>query len=60
MASLKLVDRKIGKGFTLERFDQYWGEKAGYKTVDVKIIADANARVSALRSGHRLSQRTRP
>lgn len=48
---LKLVDRKIGKGFTLERFDQYWGEKAGYKTVDVKIIADANARVSALRSG---------
>lgn len=46
-----LVEHDRGQGFTLERFEDYWGEPAGFKNVDVRRIDDANARVSALRSG---------
>lgn len=46
-----LEARSVGQGFELKRFDDYWGEKAGFAAVDVKVIADSNARVSALRSG---------
>ena len=48
---LKFVDRKIRESFTLERFDDYWGEAAGYERYEFRIAPDANARVSALRSG---------
>jgi peptide/nickel transport system substrate-binding protein len=48
---LKFVERQIGQGFTLERFDDYWGDKAGYQRIEVRIIPDDNGRVSALRSG---------
>lgn len=46
---VKLVERNIGQGWTMERFDDYWGEPAGYADYAVKVIPDANARLSALR-----------
>lgn len=46
-----LESRSVGQGFELKRFDDYWGDKSGFAGVDVKVIADSNARVSALRSG---------
>jgi peptide/nickel transport system substrate-binding protein len=47
----QFVERRIGEGFTLERFDDYWGDPAGYEQVEVRIIPDDNARVSSLLSG---------
>ena len=47
----EMTDRQPGQGFDLERFDDYWGEPAGFSAIDVQINPDANARVSALRSG---------
>lgn len=48
---LAFVDREIRQSFTLERFDDYWGDKAGYETYEFSILSDANSRVAALRSG---------
>lgn len=46
-----LASRSVGEGFRLERFDDYWGDRAGFAAIDVRVISDSNARVSALRSG---------
>lgn len=35
----------------LERFDDYWGDKAKCKQVVIKIIPDASARINALTTG---------
>ena len=48
---LKFVDRNIGEGYTLARFDKYWGTKAAYKAWDFRVMTDTNARMSALQSG---------
>jgi peptide/nickel transport system substrate-binding protein len=48
---LKFVERRIRESFTLDRFDEYWGEKAGYGRYVFRIASDANARVAAIRSG---------
>lgn len=39
------------KTLTIERNDDYWGEKAKLKTLIFKTISDENARKQALRSG---------
>jgi len=48
---VQLVERRKGEGWTMKRYDDYWGDAAGYQNIEVKIIPDANGRVSALRSG---------
>lgn len=48
---LKFVDRKIRQSFTLERFDDYWGEAPAFDRYEFQIASDANARVAAVRSG---------
>ncbi|GAA4910116.1 peptide/nickel transport system substrate-binding protein [Stackebrandtia albiflava] len=42
---------KGNREVTLERNDEYWGEKAGVKTVIVRTISDENARKQALEAG---------
>lgn len=42
---------KANKTLTIERNDDYWGDKAKLKTVIFKTISDENARKQALRSG---------
>ena len=44
-------DYSVGQSVVLHRFGGYWGAKPGYKTVEMKIMPDANARISALRTG---------
>lgn len=46
-----LVKHDRGQGFTLKRFDDYWGDAPEFENIEVRRIDDANARVSALRSG---------
>lgn len=48
---LKFVERRIRESFTLERFDDYWGDKAAYERYDFQIMSDANSRIAAIRSG---------
>ncbi|GGX21268.1 ABC transporter substrate-binding protein [Streptomyces lomondensis] len=36
---------------TLDRYDDYWGEKAKAPGIDVKFVPDGTARAAALRSG---------
>ncbi|MBM7050630.1 ABC transporter substrate-binding protein [Rothia sp. ZJ1223] len=38
-------------GATLDRFDDYWGEKAQAAGIDVKFVPDGTARAAALRTG---------
>jgi peptide/nickel transport system substrate-binding protein len=47
----KLVDWQRDQYATLERNENYWGEKPTLTKVEVKIYPDANARVSALKGG---------
>lgn len=47
---LAFVDRQIGSGFTLERFDDYWGEQAGYAEVEFVFLPDDSSRISALQT----------
>lgn len=42
---------KSSQEITLERFDEYWGEPAGIKTLIIKTISDENARKQALEAG---------
>lgn len=46
-----LVEHAIGQGFTLERFDDFWGELPGYKTVEARLMQDDTARIAAVRTG---------
>lgn len=46
---LKQVDGVTGA--TLDRFEDYWGEKAKSAGLDVKFVPDGTARAAALRTG---------
>ena len=47
----KLVEWVPGDRIVLQRFDQYWGEKAAFEKVTVKPIKSDPARVAALLAG---------
>lgn len=47
----KFAGRVAGDSVTLERFDDYWGEKPALKTVTFKIFESGDALVLALQSG---------
>lgn len=47
----RFVSRKAQESFVMERFDDYWGEKAKLKTVEFRIIENASALVMSLKSG---------
>ena len=47
----KYVSRKAQENIVLERFADYWGEKAQLETVTFKIIENANVLVTSLKSG---------
>ena len=47
----RLTDYEINTSTTLERFDEYWGEKPPIKTVVFKSIEDNAERLTALLSG---------
>jgi len=47
----RLADYEIGNYTTLERFDDYWGEKPEIKTVVFKAIEDDEERLNAVLSG---------
>jgi peptide/nickel transport system substrate-binding protein len=40
-----------GQSVVLNRYDGYWGTKPGYQSVEMRIMPDANARLSALQTG---------
>lgn len=46
----KLKEHKEGEYAVIERFDDYWGEKAKSKELKIKVIPDANSRFSALKA----------
>ncbi len=47
----KMVENKKDEYAVVERFDDYYGEKAQAKTVKVRVIPDPDTRYSALKSG---------
>ena len=47
----RFVEWDRGNAITLERYDDYWGEKAQVETARVVAIADPQARASAVRNG---------
>ncbi|KYK20659.1 hypothetical protein AYK21_05725 [Thermoplasmatales archaeon SG8-52-2] len=47
----KLVEYVENNYTKLERFDEYWGEKASIKTVIFKLIANDNERIKQLKVG---------
>lgn len=47
----KVVSWDRGATIVLERFDDYWGEKPYFDTVEIKIITDASARLLNLEAG---------
>ena len=47
----KFVKWERGTSVVLERNDNYYGDKAYFKTVEFRIIADASARLMNLQSG---------
>ncbi len=47
----KFVSRSPQENFIMERFDDYWGEKAKLETVTYKIIGDADSLLLSLKSG---------
>ena len=42
---------RSGVGLTLRRYDEYWGDKPVLETVDIRYIADENARLNQLKTG---------
>lgn len=49
--SYRLADYEMNTYTTLQRFEEYWGEKPSIKTVVFKVIEDDKARLNALLSG---------
>lgn len=49
--SYKFKEYKTGELITLERFDDYYGEKANLDTVTYRVIADSNSANIALQNG---------
>lgn len=47
----KFVSREAQKNLVLERFDQYWGEKAGLSKITYSVYENASALVLALKGG---------
>ena len=47
----KFTSREAQENIVLERFDDYWGEKAGVQKVTLKIIENADSLVLSLQSG---------
>lgn len=47
----KFVEYKTGELITLERFDDYYGEKGELETVTYRVIADSNSANMALQNG---------
>ncbi len=47
----KYVSRKVQENLVLERFDDYWGTKAGVKKVTLKIYETETALMTAISSG---------
>ncbi|HEV7775074.1 MAG TPA: ABC transporter substrate-binding protein [Conexibacter sp.] len=47
----RVVKYVPGQSATLERFDNYWGEKALLDRIEITFIADGTARANALLSG---------
>ncbi len=47
----KITDHVPDQSATLERYDEYWGEKAKAKTIIIKAIPDQDTKFSALQSG---------
>jgi peptide/nickel transport system substrate-binding protein len=41
----------LNSNFTLDRFEEYWGEKPGYATAIFQIIPQDSTRIAALQSG---------
>jgi peptide/nickel transport system substrate-binding protein len=48
----KLLSKTKGDRTTMERFDDYWGEKAKVKTLIYRAIPEANSRVIELETGN--------
>jgi peptide/nickel transport system substrate-binding protein len=47
----KFVSRSPQESVVIERFDDYWGDKAQIQTVNYKIISDADSLLLSLKSG---------
>ena len=47
----KFVSRRIGQSVELERFDDYWGNKAAIKRIQFRVIPEPSSRVNALLAG---------
>src|SRR2546425_932800 len=47
----RLVEYARGDHLTVERFDQYWGDRARLRRLTFRFLADANARLLALHAG---------
>ena len=47
----KLTAFNRGQNYTLTRNDSYWGPKANFATVNIRIIPDMNSQILQLRSG---------
>ena len=47
----RITENVLGEYVLLERFDDYWGEKAKAKTIRVRVIPDADTRFAALKAG---------
>jgi peptide/nickel transport system substrate-binding protein len=47
----KLTALNRGQNYQLTRFDRYWGPKAHFAKVDIRIIPDMNSQILQLKSG---------
>jgi len=47
----KVVDRRVKEGWTLERYDGYWGEKPQVRKATFKVIPESSTRAAALKVG---------
>ena len=47
----KFVSNTYNQSFVMERFDDYWGDKAYLKTVTFKIVGSASTAITELKSG---------
>lgn len=47
----KVVDRRIKEGWTLERYEGYWGEKPQIRRAVFKVIPEPSTRAAALKVG---------
>lgn len=47
----RFVSRSLQENVVLERFDEYWGEKAHIKDITLKVLADSDSIVMNLQGG---------